>query len=89
MYGEQARENITSTIPADKVNTICDALRALLEARGLEKYVETILTTHVCKIPPDYESGLRVLLQLQGMSTHPTSSSSSSIARWFFSLADL
>lgn len=69
MYGEQARENITSTIPADKVNTICDALRALLEARGLEKYVETILTTHVCKIPPDYESGLRVLLQLQGMST--------------------
>lgn len=69
MYGEQARENITSTIPADKVNTICDALRALLEARGLEKYVETILTTHVCKIPPDYESGLRVVLQLQGMST--------------------
>lgn len=86
MYGEQARENITSTIPADKVNTICDALRALLEARGLEKYVETILTTHVCKIPPDYESGLRVLLQLQGMSTHPTSSSSSSIARCFFCL---
>ncbi|KIR40475.1 elongator complex protein 1 [Cryptococcus deuterogattii Ram5] len=69
VYGEQARENITSTIPADKVNTICDALRALLEARGLEKYVETILTTHVCKIPPDYESGLRVLLQLQA--DHP------------------
>lgn len=82
MYGEQARENTTSTIPipANKVNTICDSLRILLEARGLEKYVETILTTHVCKIPADYESGLRVLLQLQGMSTHPTRHSSSSIA---------
>lgn len=79
MYGEQA----TSTVPADKVNTICDSLRTLLEARGLEKYVETILTTHVCKVPADYESGLRVLLQLQGMSTH-SSSSSSSIAPCFF-----
>ncbi|KAE8543492.1 hypothetical protein D1P53_000206 [Cryptococcus gattii VGV] len=71
VYGEQARENTTSSIPipADKVNTICDSLRALLEARGLEKYVETILTTHVCKIPADYESGLRVLLQLQA--DHP------------------
>ncbi|KAL0247662.1 hypothetical protein I308_103739 [Cryptococcus tetragattii IND107] len=71
VYGEQARENTTSTIPipADKVNTICDSLRTLLEARGLEKYVETILTTHVCKIPADYESGLRVLLQLQA--DHP------------------
>ncbi|KIY33719.1 elongator complex protein 1, partial [Cryptococcus gattii E566] len=71
VYGEQARENTTSTIPipANKVNTICDSLRILLEARGLEKYVETILTTHVCKIPADYESGLRVLLQLQA--DHP------------------
>jgi elongator complex protein 1 len=32
-------------------------------------YIETILTTHVCKQPPDYESGLRVLLQLQA--EHP------------------
>jgi elongator complex protein 1 len=55
-------------VPADKINSICDALRALLE-KDLVMYVETILTTHVCKQPPDYESGLRVLLQLQ--KAHP------------------
>jgi hypothetical protein len=48
-----------------KVNAICDALRNLLESQDLVKYVETILTTHACKQPPDYESGLRLLLQLQ------------------------
>ncbi|WVO22664.1 uncharacterized protein IAS62_003995 [Cryptococcus decagattii] len=69
VYGEQARENTSSTVPAHKVNTICDSLRTLLESRGLEKYVDTILTTHVCKVPADYESGLRVLLQLQA--DHP------------------
>ncbi|EAL20131.1 hypothetical protein CNBF2080 [Cryptococcus deneoformans B-3501A] len=74
VYGDQARDQARDTpptIPAakDKVNTICDSLRILLEARGLETYVESILTTHVCKIPADYESGLRVLLQLQA--DHP------------------
>lgn len=78
MYGEQARENTSSTVPAHKVNTICDSLRTLLESRGLEKYVDTILTTHVCKVPADYESGLRVLLQLQGIS------SSSCVAPCFY-----
>lgn len=29
------------------------------------KYVDTILTTHVCQIPAEYESGLRLLLELQ------------------------
>lgn len=48
----------------DKVNSICDSLRSLLQHDPV-KYIETILTTHVCKQPPDYESGLRVLLQLQ------------------------
>jgi elongator complex protein 1 len=52
----------------DKVNPLCDALRRILESRDLVKYTETILTTHVCKLPPDYESGLRLLLQLQGES---------------------
>lgn len=49
-----------------KLNSTCDALRAQLESRGLVKYVDTILTTHVCKNPPDLEAGLRVLLQLKG-----------------------
>jgi elongator complex protein 1 len=51
----------------NKVNTVCDAVRAIVEERDLVKYVETILTTHVSKSPPDYESALRVMLQLQGM----------------------
>ncbi|WVQ81518.1 hypothetical protein IAT38_003642 [Cryptococcus sp. DSM 104549] len=67
LYAEHSRDPSSSSfpIPADKVNSICDALRGLLEARGVERYVETILTTHVCKQPADYEAGLRVLLRLQ------------------------
>lgn len=53
----------------DKVNNVCDRLRAILEAKDLVKYVDTILTTHVCKQPADYEAGLRLLLQLQGASS--------------------
>lgn len=48
---------------------MCDSLRALVEAKGLVDYVETILTTYVCKSPPDYEGGLSVLLRLQA--EHP------------------
>jgi len=55
------------------VNSICDALRQLLESQDLVKYVETILTTHACKQPADYESALRLLLQLQSeLSSHLT-----------------
>jgi elongator complex protein 1 len=32
------------------------------------KYVESVMTAHVCKSPPDYESALAVLLKLQGTS---------------------
>jgi elongator complex protein 1 len=56
----------------EKVNAICDALRAVLEKRDLLKYTETILTTHVCKIPADYESGLKVLLHLQSEAYNTT-----------------
>ncbi|EIW65854.1 hypothetical protein TREMEDRAFT_46085 [Tremella mesenterica DSM 1558] len=48
-----------------KINRICDAVRDLLEEIDLVKYVETILTSHICKVPSDYEAGLRVLLRLQ------------------------
>ncbi|KAK4687641.1 elongator complex protein 1, partial [Tremellales sp. Uapishka_1] len=57
-------------VSESKINTVCTALRALLEKKDLVKYVDTILTTHVCSSPPDYEAGLRVLLQLQV--EHPT-----------------
>lgn len=55
----------STKISPTKVNDVCDALRAALEKRDMLKYTETILTTHVCKQPADYESGLRVLLRLQ------------------------
>lgn len=61
----QSELTCSNTVVKDKVNLICDALRGILEKRDLLKYVETILTTHVCKVPADYESGLRVLLHLQ------------------------
>ncbi|WVO15396.1 hypothetical protein L204_103054 [Cryptococcus depauperatus] len=64
LYGENSREGNTP-FPVNKVNTICDSLRRLIVARGVDKYIETILTTHVCKVPADYEAGLEVLLQLQ------------------------
>lgn len=47
--------------PANKINSVCDALRSQLEKQDLLFYVDTILTTHVCKSPPDLESGLSVL----------------------------
>ncbi|WWD21132.1 hypothetical protein CI109_105613 [Kwoniella shandongensis] len=67
LYADRSREapSSSSSKPDDKVNSICDALRALVEEKGVAKYVETILTTHVCKQPADYEAGLKVLLQLQ------------------------
>lgn len=56
---------MTRPAATNKVNSICDALRTILEAQDLVKYIETILTAHACKQPPDYEAGLRLLLQLQ------------------------
>ena len=56
---------VSTKVSPTKVNDICDALRIALEKRDILKYTETILTTHVCKQPADYESGLRVLLRLQ------------------------
>ncbi|ORY20535.1 putative Pol II transcription elongation factor [Naematelia encephala] len=64
LYRDLARGPSSSSSSEDKVNSVCDALRGLLE-KDTVKYIETILTTHVCKQPADYESGLRVLLQVQ------------------------
>ncbi|KAJ2918056.1 hypothetical protein MD484_g2395, partial [Candolleomyces efflorescens] len=44
---------------------ICDAVRIELEKKDLKKYINTILTAHVVKNPPDYESGLAELLRLR------------------------
>ncbi|KAK4705712.1 elongator complex protein 1, partial [Phenoliferia sp. Uapishka_3] len=54
--------------PADastKINMVCDLVRAELEKRDVFHYANTILTTHVRQQPPDYESALRVLVDLK------------------------
>ena len=51
--------------PMDKVNQICDAVRAELERIDKRKYINSILTTHVRKVPADYEAGLSLLLELK------------------------
>ncbi|CAE7213541.1 unnamed protein product [Rhizoctonia solani] len=50
---------------AEEITTICDKLRAELERRGLAQYVQSILTAHVVKSPPDVEHALKVLHTLR------------------------
>ena len=52
--------------PPETIATLCDAFRDELERRDLTKYVNSILTAHVVKIPPDHEAGLALLLRLRG-----------------------
>lgn len=52
---------------AQKVNAICDLLRAEIEQRDAVHYANTILTAHVRKKPPDHESALKVLTELKGL----------------------
>ncbi|KAI0785729.1 IkappaB kinase complex IKAP component [Abortiporus biennis] len=44
---------------------VCDGVRAELEKKDLKKYVNSILTAHVVKQPPDHEAGLALLLRLR------------------------
>lgn len=45
---------------------ICDAFIEELKKRDIAKYVNSILTAHVVKTPPDHEAGLGLLLRLRG-----------------------
>ncbi|KAM5537957.1 hypothetical protein V8D89_008433 [Ganoderma adspersum] len=53
------------TLPDELVSQICDEIRVELERRHLKKYVNSILTAHVVKRPPDHEAGLALLLRLK------------------------
>ncbi|KAF6761197.1 pol II transcription elongation factor [Ephemerocybe angulata] len=53
------------TQSAEVVTKICDSIRQELEKKDMKKYINTILTAHVVKTPPDYESGLAELLALR------------------------
>ncbi|KAF9415343.1 hypothetical protein BGZ94_000121 [Podila epigama] len=50
---------------AEKVNTICDAVRNELDKLDQTVYINSILTTHVRKSPPDLEAALILLAQLK------------------------
>ena len=56
----------SSDLPQETISRLCDSLRTELEKKDLKKYVNSILTGHVVKTPPDLESGLGVLVQLRG-----------------------
>ena len=53
-------------MPDDVVNSLCDGIRQELENKDLKMYVNSILTAHVMKRPPDHEAGLAMLLRLRG-----------------------
>ncbi|KAI1786336.1 IkappaB kinase complex IKAP component [Ganoderma leucocontextum] len=53
------------TLPDELVSHICDEIKLELERKDLKKYVNTILTAHVVKRPPDHEAGLALLLRLK------------------------
>ncbi|KAI5477208.1 elongator complex protein 1 [Pseudohyphozyma bogoriensis] len=50
---------------SEKVNKVCDLLRAELEKRDTFHYANSVLTAYVRKQPPDYESALKVLADLK------------------------
>lgn len=47
-----------------KVNAICDAFLVVLE-RQVSVHLQSIITAHVCKSPPDLEAGLMLVSQLR------------------------
>ncbi|PBK88520.1 pol II transcription elongation factor [Armillaria gallica] len=49
----------------EAIARICDTVREELEKRDLTRYVNSILTAHVVKTPPDHTSGLGLLLRLR------------------------
>ncbi|KAK1230942.1 putative elongator complex protein 1 [Marasmius sp. AFHP31] len=49
----------------ETIGKLCDSLRIQLEQKDLKKYVNSILTAHVVKSPPDHEAGLSLLLRLR------------------------
>ncbi|KAL3481619.1 IKI3 family-domain-containing protein, partial [Aspergillus californicus] len=52
------------TKKASKVNRICDGFLAALEKRS-DTNLNTLITAHVCKSPPDLEAGLQLVARLR------------------------
>ncbi|EMR10308.1 hypothetical protein PNEG_01567 [Pneumocystis murina B123] len=50
---------------SSKVNMICDSILKVLETYSDDKYIESILTAHLSKIPVDYDSALKLIIDLK------------------------
>lgn len=62
----EAPGNANKTAPQDnKVNRICDAFLSVLASR-IDTNLRNLVTTHVCKSPPDLDSGLQLVAKLRG-----------------------
>ncbi|KAG5513707.1 hypothetical protein PMAC_000745 [Pneumocystis sp. 'macacae'] len=48
-----------------KVNTICDHILKVLKVCFDNKYIESILTAYLSKIPEDYDSALKLIIDLK------------------------
>lgn len=49
---------------SSKINSICDGFLEILRGKDA-KYLQSIVTCHVCKSPPDLEGGLRLISDLR------------------------
>ncbi|KAG9312245.1 IKI3 family-domain-containing protein [Chiua virens] len=54
-----------SQLPQKSIADVCDAVRRELEIKDMSKYVNSIMTAHVVKSPPDHEAALVTLLRLR------------------------
>ncbi|KAL4775486.1 IKI3 family-domain-containing protein [Aspergillus nidulans var. acristatus] len=60
-----AETGLTMTVKrGSKVNRICDGFLTALEKRS-DTNLHNLITAHVCKLPPDLESGLRLVARLR------------------------
>ena len=50
----------------EMISRVCDSIRAELENRDLNRYINSILTAYVFRQPPDYEACLGLLLRIRG-----------------------
>ncbi|RHZ45275.1 hypothetical protein Glove_682g24 [Diversispora epigaea] len=67
MYPPVGNSNKTDSTQdiSTKVNTICDAIREVLETLDSKAYLKSIITTYVRRNPPDLESSLGLLAKLK------------------------
>ncbi|KAI3091561.1 hypothetical protein CBS147343_791 [Aspergillus niger] len=66
---DNAPTGIVAVAPnkGSKVNRICDAFLSTLEKR-IDTNLHNLITAHVCKSPPDLESGLQLVARLREQS---------------------